>query len=119
MSKYIRKDDVVEVISGNYAGMRGKVLKIDRQAGKVTVQGVNVATKHVRPSRQNPQGGTIKKEMPIHISNVALLDPRTNRPTRLGVRYLEDGTKELYAKVSGATIRTISPPRPRYARKPE
>ncbi len=115
---HIRVNDIVEVIRGADKGKRGKVLKIDREKGKVTVEAVNKVYKHLKPSKRNPQGGKLSKEMPISISAVQLIDPVTNKPTRTGVRYLPDGSKELYAKKSGASIRLLSRPRPAYATAP-
>ena len=71
--------------------------------------------KHLKPSRTNPQGGRLSKEMPVDASNVALIDPQTNTPTRVGVRYLPDGSKELFAKKSKARLRVLSKPNPKYA----
>jgi len=114
---HIRTNDQVQVMSGDDRGKRGQVLSVDRTAGKVVVKGINLVYKHLRRSQQSPQGGRLSKEMPIDISSVMLLCPQTNQPTRVGVRYLDDGTKELYSKKSGATIRRLSPPRKAYARK--
>ena len=114
---HIRKDDVVEVLTGDDKGKRGRVLRVLRKNGKVVVEGVNRVYRHLKPSRRNPQGGRLSKEMPLDASNVALIDPQTNRPTRVGTRYLADGTKELYAKKSGARIRTLSKPNPKYAQQ--
>lgn len=114
---YIRKDDTVVVTAGDDKGKRGKVLRIIRADGKVVVEGVNKVYRHLKPSRRNPQGGRLSKEMPINASNVAFIDPSTNVPTRVGVRYLEDGTKELFAKKSGARIRVLSKANPKYAKK--
>src|SRR2546423_13848108 len=114
---HIRKNDTVIVVSGDDRGKRGKVLTVDPKAGKIVVEGVNRVYKHVKPSQRNRQGGRLSKEMPINLSNVMLLDPQTNQPTRVGVRYLPDGTKELYAKKSGAAIRKLSRPRKAYAKK--
>ncbi len=108
---YIRTGDVVEVIAGDDRGLRGKVLRVDRRRQRVVVEGVNRVFKHVRRSARNPQGGRLSKEMPIHVSNVMLIDPKTGLATRVGVRILPDGTKELYAKGSGATIRVLSSPK--------
>ena len=72
--------------------------------------------KHVKPSQRNPQGGRLHKEMPIHVSNVMAICPRTNKPTRIGFRFLDDGSKERYAKVSGETMGIISPPKKAYAK---
>jgi large subunit ribosomal protein L24 len=120
---YLRKDDMVEVIAGDDKGTRGKILRVLRAKGKVVVEGVNRVYRHLKPSRKNPQGGRLSKEMPVDASNVALLHPATNRPTRVGVRYLPDGSKELYAKgnktknVPEARIRLLSKPDPKYAAK--
>jgi large subunit ribosomal protein L24 len=114
---YIRKDDVVEVVAGDDKGTRGKVLKILRDKGQVVVEGVNRVYRHLKPSKRNPQGGRLSKEMPVDASNVMLIDPATNKPTRVGVRYLPDGSKELYAKKSKTRIRLLSKPNPKYATK--
>jgi large subunit ribosomal protein L24 len=114
---HIRVDDIVEVIRGDDQGTRGKVLSVDRKSGKVVVEGVNLVWKHVRRSQRNPQGGRLRKEMPVDVSNVALVDPETDEPTRVGVRYLPDGSKERYAKKSGASLGQIGPPKARYAKK--
>lgn len=113
----IKLNDLVEVIHGDDAGARGKVLRVDTEAGKVVVEGVNRVLKHVRRSQKNPQGGRLSKEMPVQASNVMVICPQTNKPTRIGIRYLADGSKERYAKRSGASLGPISPPRPRYAKK--
>jgi large subunit ribosomal protein L24 len=113
----IRKNDVVVVLSGDDKGKRGRVLSVDRSTGKVVVEGVNRVYKHVKPSQRNRQGGRLSKEMPMSASKVMLIDPQTNQPTRVGTRYLADGSKELYAKKSGAAIRRLSKPRPAYAKK--
>ncbi|MCI0705502.1 MAG: 50S ribosomal protein L24 [Planctomycetia bacterium] len=112
---YIRKDDMVEVIAGDDKGTRGKVLKVLRSQNKLVVEGVNRVYRHLKPSKRNPQGGRLSKEMPVDASNVMLIDPSRNVPTRVGVRYLPDGSKELYAKKSGTRIRLLSKPDPKYA----
>jgi len=112
---FIRKDDIVVILAGDDKGKRGKVLRVLRAENKVVVEGINRVYKHLKPSRRNPQGGRLSKEMPVATSNVALIDPQTNTATRVGTRYLPDGTKELYAKKSGARIRTLSKPNPKYA----
>ena len=113
---FIRKDDTVAILAGDDKGKRGKVLRILRAEGKVVVEGINKVYRHLKPSKRNPQGGRLSKEMPVAISNVALLDPSTGAPTRVGVRFTADGTKELYAKKSGATIRQIAKANPKYAK---
>lgn len=114
---YIRKDDTVEVVAGDDKGTRGKVLRVLRSKNQVVVQGVNRVYRHLKPSKRNPQGGRLSKEMPVDASNVMFVDPATNQPTRVGVRYLDDGTKELYAKKSGTRIRVLAKPNPKYAAK--
>jgi large subunit ribosomal protein L24 len=114
---HIRLNDMVEVITGDDRGQRGKVLAVDLDAGKVIVEGVNRVYKHVRRSQRNPQGGRLSKEMPIPVSNVMLICPQDNKRTRVGFRYLADGSKERYAKRSGVSLGSISPPRKRYATK--
>jgi large subunit ribosomal protein L24 len=83
MAARIRKDDIVEVISGDNKGEQGKVLKVFREKQRVLVEGVNVVYRHVRRSRQHPQGGRIRREAPIHLSNVQPVDPKTGRGTRV------------------------------------
>ncbi len=114
---YIRKEDTVEVIAGDDKGTRGKVLRVLRAKGQVVVEGVNRVYRHLKPSKRNPQGGRLSKEMPVDASNVMLVDPATNKPTRVGVRYLPDGSKELYSKKSKSRIRLLSKPDPKYAKK--
>ena len=111
----IREQDEVLVITGVDKGARGKVLKIDREAGRLIVEGVNKAYKHVRRSQKNPQGGRLSKEMPIDASNVMLICPKTGKRTRVGVRFLKDGSKERYAKSSGTSLGVIAPPKEKYA----
>ena len=112
---YIRKDDTVEVTTGDDKGTRGKVLRVLREKNQVVVAGVNRVYKHMKPSRRSPQGGRLSKEMPVDASNVMMIDPSTNKPTRVGVRYLNDGSKELYAKKSKARIRLLTKPDSKYA----
>ena len=79
----VKKGDTVIVISGNYKGKQGTVLKVNTKDNRVVVEGVNVVSRHTRPSQANPDGGIIKKEAPIDASNVMLVDPKTNKPTRI------------------------------------
>ncbi|MCA9061764.1 MAG: 50S ribosomal protein L24 [Planctomycetaceae bacterium] len=109
---HIRKGDTVEVVAGDDAATRGTVLSVDRKNGKVVVEGVNRVYKHVRRGHpKSPQGGRLHTELPIDASNVMLICPETNKPTRVGIRIAEDGSKELYAKRSGARLRQIIGPR--------
>ena len=114
---HIKMDDMVEIIAGDDCGQRGKVLAVDHEAGKVIVEGANRVYKHVRRSQRNPQGGRLSKEMAIQISNVMVVCPHTNKPTRIGYRYLDDGSKERYAKRSGVSLGSVSPSRLKYAKK--
>ena len=114
---YIRKDDTVVVLTGDDKGTRGKVLRVLRAKNKIVVEGVNRVYRHLKPSRRNPQGGRLSKEMPVDASNVMFIDPVQNKPTRVGVRYAADGSKELYAKKSKSRIRVLSKPDPKYAAK--
>lgn len=105
----IRKGDTVEVIAGDDAGTRGTVLSVDLKNGKVVIEGVNKVYKHVKRGHpKSPQGGRLHVELPLEASNVQLICPETNKPTRVGVRISDDGVKELYAKRSGARLRQIS-----------
>ncbi len=104
MPRHVKKGDMVQVIAGDDKGTVGEVLRVDPKAGKVLVRGVNRVYKHLRPSRRNPQGGRIQKEMPVSISNVLPVDPKTNQPTRVGVRINADGSRERYARRSGESL---------------
>lgn len=88
----LKKNDFVKVISGNFKGVTGKILYIDRTKGKVIVEGVNIIHRHTRPSQKNQQGGIIRREAPINISKVMLMCPKTNEPTRLGMEVIKDET---------------------------
>ncbi len=112
----IKVDDIVKVVSGNDKGTQGKVLRVDGAAGKVVIEGVGRGWKHVQKSQRNPQGGRLSKEMPIDASNVMLVCPKTGKATRVGLRYLEDGSKERYAKQSGASLGQVAPPRSSHAK---
>ena len=90
MGARIRKDDMVVVIAGDQKGARGKVLRVFPDKHRVLVEGVNTVYRHVRKSRQNPQGGRIQKEAPIHMSNVMPVDPKTDRPVRVRFAVKQD-----------------------------
>lgn len=113
----IKVDDQVLVIRGEDKGVKGKVLKVDYEGGRVLVEGVNKVYKHVRRSSKNPQGGRLSKEMLIDASNVMLVCPQTGKRTRVGVRFLADGSKERFAKASGVSLGTVSPAKKSRARK--
>jgi large subunit ribosomal protein L24 len=98
----IRKDDQVRVIAGKDKGKVGRVLRVDRDAGRVLVEGVNLAKKAMRKKRQEDRGGIMDIEMPIHISNVMLMT-KNGQPTRVGTR-IEDGKRTRIARKSGETV---------------
>ena len=94
MSKiFIKKDDTVYVLSGDDRGRTGRVLSVDRKKGRAIVEGVNIVTKATKPSAQHPQGGLVKKEAPIALCKLALVDPKSGKPTRIGIRIDENGKK--------------------------
>jgi large subunit ribosomal protein L24 len=99
----IRKGDRVKVIAGRSRGKIGDVLRVLASEQRVVVSGVNVIKRHTKPSRTE-QGGIIEREAAIHVSNVALLDPKTDKPTKIGFKFLEDGRKVRIARGSGETI---------------
>lgn len=105
---HIKTNDIVEVIAGDDKGVRGKVLSIDREAGKLVVEHVNKVYKHVKRSQKNPQGGRLSKEMPIQISNVLLLCPKCNKSSRTGVKLNEDGSKQRICRRCGNSLGQIS-----------
>lgn len=100
----IKKGDNVVVIAGKDKGAKGEVISVNPQTRRVVVQGINVVKKHQRPSQVNPQGGILKQEKPVHVSNLALVDPKQDKPTRVGYKTLKDGKKVRYAKRSGETV---------------
>lgn len=105
---HIKKGDTVCVISGNNKGNKGVVLEVIKEKQRAVVEGVNLVSKHTKPSATNPQGGIIKQEASIHISNLMVVDPKTGEPTRVGRRLEEiEGKKRLvrYAKKSGEEIK--------------
>ncbi|MBM3650742.1 MAG: 50S ribosomal protein L24 [Alphaproteobacteria bacterium] len=99
----IRKGDRVKVIAGRSKGKVGDVLRVLAAEQRVVVSGVNVIKRHTKPSRTET-GGIIEREAAIHVSNVALLDPKSDKPTKIGFKFLEDGRKVRFARASGETI---------------
>jgi large subunit ribosomal protein L24 len=99
----IRKGDRVKVITGRSKGKVGDVLRVLHAEERVVVSGVNVIKRHTKPTRDQ-QGGIIEREAAIHVSNVALLDPKSDKPTKVGFKFLEDGRKVRIARASGETI---------------
>ena len=100
---HIKKGDIVKVITGGYKGKTGKVLKVLTKENRVIVEGVNIVSRHSKPSNANPDGGIIKKEAPIHISNVLMVDPKTTEATRVGYTVV-DGKKVRFAKKTGNVL---------------
>jgi len=99
----IRKGDRVKVIAGRSKGKIGDVLRVLPAESRVVVSGVNVIKRHTKPGRTD-SGGIIEREAAIHVSNVALLDPKSDKPSRIGFKFLEDGRKVRIARASGETI---------------
>ena len=98
----IRKNDTVMVIAGNDKGRTGKVLKVFPKTSRIIIEGINLRKRHTKPSGKSPQGGILEKEAPIHFSNVMILDPKSNEPTRIGAKIILDektGKKKI-ARVS-------------------
>jgi len=101
---HVRRGDQVQVLSGNYKGARGVVLRVIPSKRQVVVEGVNVRKRHQAPSQANPEGGIVSFEAPIRASNVMLIDPHSDEPTRIRVRIDADGTKERISVRSGNPI---------------
>lgn len=100
----LRKDDKVVVTAGKDKGKTGKVVRVISDTKRVVVEGVNIITKHVKPTRDNQRGGIERREAPIHLSNVMLADPQTGEPTRVRFQVLESGQKVRVAVKSGEQI---------------
>jgi large subunit ribosomal protein L24 len=111
----IRTGDTVEVIAGNDRGQKSKVLKVDRSTGKAVVEGVNRVKKHIRRSQKYPQGGVLSKEMPVQLSNVKYVCTSCGAATRLGARFLDDGSKERFCKKCNASAGQIAPAKKAHA----
>ncbi|KAB2808124.1 50S ribosomal protein L24 [Phaeocystidibacter luteus] len=106
MAKFhIKKGDNVQVIAGNSKGQTGRVIRMIPKQNRAVVEGVNMVSKHQKPSASNPQGGIVQMEAPIHISNLLLVDPKENKPTRIGRKHDENGKLVRYAKKSGEVIK--------------
>ena len=111
----IRSGDSVEVIAGNDRGIKSRVIKVDRSTGKALVEGVNRVKKHIRRSQKYPQGGVLSKEMPVQLSNLKYVCPSCGAATRLGARFLDDGSKERFCKKCGASAGQIAPAKKAHA----
>jgi len=101
----IRKNDTVEVISGKDKGKRGRVIEVLPKAARVRVEGVNKIKRHTKPNQQkNVKGGIVERESPVHVSNVALIDPKSDKPTRLGIKVMANGARVRVAMRSGMPL---------------
>jgi large subunit ribosomal protein L24 len=101
---HIKTGDTVKVIAGDDKGKTGKVLSVDTQKSRAIVEGINMITKHVKPTAAKPQGGIEKREASLHISNLKLVDPKTGEATRIGRRVGENGKLVRYSKKTGEVI---------------
>jgi large subunit ribosomal protein L24 len=106
MACHVKKGDTVEIISGDHKGATGKIMKIKADGKRVIVEGQNMSYKHVRPSQQNPQGGRIRVEQPIHISNVLPVNPKSSKGTRVRFELGKNGVKKRVA-VDGTEISVV------------
>ena len=102
---HIKKGDTVVVIAGESKGQRGKVLSVQVDKQRAVVEGINMVSKHTKPNAKNTQGGIVKQEAPVHISNLMLVEPATGNPTRTGRRMGENGKLVRYSKKSGEEIK--------------
>jgi len=100
----VAKDDTVLIISGDDRGKTGKVLRVFPARQRLLVQGVNFIKRHTRPSQSNPKGGIVEKEAPIHVSNVLVVCPKCNDPTKVGTKTLEDGRRARLCKRCGELL---------------
>ena len=99
----IKSGDIVRVIAGDHKGSEGKVLRVLREKNKAVVEGVNMVSKHTKPSAKNPQGGIVKKEAPMHISNLSLIDPKSKEATKVGIK-VEGDKKVRFSKKSNQVL---------------
>jgi large subunit ribosomal protein L24 len=102
---HIKKGDTVMVITGESKGQKGRVLEVERDKQRALVEGVNMVSKHTKPNAKSPQGGILKKEAPVHISNLMLVDPASGKPTRIGRKLNGKNKLVRYSKKSGEEIR--------------
>lgn len=101
----VRKGDLVKVIAGDSKGSQGKITEVNRATSRVKVEGVNMVSKHTKPNAANPNGGIVKQEAAIHVSNVALIDAKTGAATRVGRKANKDGKLVRFSKKSGEEIK--------------
>ena len=102
---HIKKGDMVFVVTGESKGQQGKVLEVITKDERAIVEGVNIVSRHTKPNSKSPQGGIIKKEAPIHVSNLMIVDPSSGKPTRIGRKLNEKNKLVRYSKKSGEEIK--------------
>jgi len=102
---HVKKGDIVFVNAGEDKGKQGRILEIQRTTGKAIVEGINLVSRHTKPNAKSPQGGILKKEAPVDLSNLMLIDPTSGKPTRVGRKLDKDGKLVKYAKKSGEEIK--------------
>ncbi len=101
---HLKTGDKVAVIAGNYSGKSGLVLRVDKKKDRAIVEGLNIITKHIKPTREKPEGGVEKRQAGIHISNLMVIDPKTGEKTRIGRKRDEAGKLKRYSKKTGELI---------------
>jgi len=104
MANKFKKNDKVKVITGKDKGKISEIINFITKSNRVILNGVNLVKRHTKPSKLNPEGGIVQKEMPIHISNIMHIDPKTNSAVKIGFKFLEDGKKVRYLKKTGELI---------------
>lgn len=104
MAFRLRKNDTVQVISGEFKGKTGKIVKVFPEKVRALVEGINIVKRHTKPNRKTQQGGIVQKEAPLHLSNLMLVCPKTGKPTRIGVSILEGGKRVRFSKKAKETI---------------
>ena len=102
---HVKKGNIVYVNAGEDKGKQGRVLEVQRATGKAIVEGINLVSRHTKPNAKSPQGGILKKEAPVDLSNLMLIDPSSGKPTRIGRKLDKDGRLVKYAKKSGEEIK--------------
>ena len=101
---HVRKNDIVKILAGKEKGKVGRVLKIDREKGRIFIEKVNMVKRHVKPGKTNPQGGIVEKEAPLAYSNVLVMCGKCNKPTRIAMRVDESGEKHRFCRRCGDII---------------
>ncbi|KMQ51396.1 50S ribosomal protein L24p (L26e) [Chitinispirillum alkaliphilum] len=104
MGLKLRKDDMVQVMTGEYIGKKGRILRVIPEKNRAIVEGINIVKRHTKPSPKNQQGGIMEKEASLHLSNLMLICPKTGEPTRLGVSVLENGKRVRFSKKAKESI---------------